>query len=149
MKNLLSFNEPARRFFFATCLLSLSFAFFACQEPSSLTAAQQEQARLKSKNGTPKGEDGTVCAAVVVCGADGKLYSDPCAAAAAKVTYGYDLAKCDKAPELPPITVNPVEDGWACTADYTPVCGVDGKTYGNACEAGVHKVKIANDRACK
>jgi len=42
---------------------------------------------------------------------------------------------CAKAPTL-------------CNAMYLPVCGCDGKTYGNDCERQAHKVSKAHEGAC-
>ena len=35
-----------------------------------------------------------------------------------------------------------------CTMEYAPVCGIDDKTYGNACMARGARVTIAHDGEC-
>jgi hypothetical protein len=104
-----------------------------------------------------------------VCGCDGKTYSNACDAAQAGVSVaarGRCPAVCGTIVgipcpegqfcEFPPGMCNAADLGGRCVevADacpelYAPVCGCDGKTYGNDCERRAAKVQKAHDGPCE
>jgi hypothetical protein len=110
-----------------------------------------------------------------VCGCDGRTYPNPCQAIAAGVSVDY-LGECEVEVHYcggyGPFTGQGCREGnycqwptgvchWtdmagicvpvpqACPDVWKPVCGCDGVTYGNACEAAMAKASIAHEGDCE
>ncbi|XP_048031935.1 ovoinhibitor-like isoform X3 [Megalobrama amblycephala] len=90
-----------------------------------------------------------------VCGSDGKTYGNECELNAANQALKTKIVilkqgECDQ-PLQPDCKPNPSN---ICTLNYSPVCGSDGKTYGNECElcaaseASNTKILIVKEGEC-
>ncbi|MBL7754179.1 MAG: hypothetical protein JNM44_06865 [Chitinophagaceae bacterium] len=61
----------------------------------------------------------------------------------ALILLSISFSNCSKHPCLEKYNSNCI-----CTEEYNPVCGCNGKTYGNACEAECHGITRYKKGAC-
>lgn len=110
---------------------SLLFAIGACL----LAAASCEHEPKKPDPGPIPGPvaDGGTCGTIA-----GLACANPnsyCAMPAGTCQIADNAGTCTPKPEV-------------CTAQFDPVCGCDGQTYGNACAAAAAGINIASDGEC-
>ena len=99
-----------------------------------------------------------------VCGCDGNTYSNPCVAASEGVNIVSQGAcvveeQCNTNTDCDETDYCFSENGCdapgvcqtrpqLCTREFRPVCGCDGRTYGNACEAAAAGVNVRQEGVC-
>lgn len=81
-----------------------------------------------------------------VCGCDGVTYNNACNAERSGVT-SWTKGRCQEQ-ENKCIDESKIRRDANCPQVYKPVCGCDGKTYGNACMAEVAGIQSWEPGAC-